>query len=132
MADDLKNMLARIEGYIEEVQKDSSTRLAVIDKLMRGVSVKVDLLERRADVQRRLDAVNLRTKAHLINEKILKLLDGDNPDVTSAAKLFIIKNILEVPVDLGNPQLLKSLASAARSLGVDTPMTTNPEDSFQV
>lgn len=132
MKDNLDDKLARLDGYLDEIQKDVKLRSMAVDRLLRDVGIKVDVLERQANLQRRVDAVKLREKAHGINDRILTLLDGDNPDVTSAAKLFIIKNILEAPIDLENPQILKSLASAARSLGADSPIPLNPGDEFQV
>jgi len=132
MKNDLDSKLARLESLLADLGKDVENRLMVIDRLLRDVTVKVDVLERRADVQRRLDAVRLRERAHAINETILKLLDGENPDAVSAAKLFIIKNILEAPVNLEDPQSLKALATAARALGGDAPVSMGPVENFQV
>lgn len=132
MSDQLDSKLKRLESLLSDLGKDVDNRLMVIDHLMRDVAVKVDVLERRADIQHRLDAVRLKEKAHGITEKILALLDGDNPDAASAAKLYIIKNILEAPISLDDPQSLKSLASAARALGADSAPPILSEGQFQV
>ena len=116
MSDQLDSKLKRLESLLSDLGKDVDNRLMVIDHLMRDVAVKVEVLERRADIQRRLDAVKLREKAHNITDRILELLDADNPDAASAAILYVAKTILEIPISLDDPRSVQMLASAAKAL----------------